>query len=183
MVTKIQLHVTAEASDTIDELFYKVCNSNEQTLSQIRVAYTAFEDSLNSLKADIASQYTDYATFLSTLGASGVIDHMQTAMDVNFHKPFTDIFANTAWQQTTGHIAAQLSFCTTKLEGFDHFVGVTVSEENIDQHLVDHEGISSDESDNFILTYNQWMRDNSDIFDLFLDGVTIDEAVEAIKAL
>ena len=65
MVTKIQLHVTPEAYDTIDELFYKVCNSNEQTLSQIRVAYTAFEENLTSLKADIVSQYTDYTTFLS----------------------------------------------------------------------------------------------------------------------
>jgi hypothetical protein len=183
MVTKIQLHVTPEAYDTIDALFYRTCNSNEQTLSQIRVAYTAFEENLTSLKADITGQYTDYANFLSTLGAGGVISYMQTAMDVNFHQPFTDIFANTAWQQTTGHLSAQLGFCTQKLEGFDHFVGVTVSEENIDQHLVDHEGISSDESDNFILTYNQWMRDNSDIFDVFLDGLTIDETVEAIKAL
>ena len=71
-----------------------------------------------------------------------------------------------------------------KPAGFDYFVGYAVPEELFDiEHAEEHEGIETDKAIALFEAHNQWMRDNADIFDVFIDGKDLEEAIGVLRNL
>ena len=182
MLTKVQMLCTVESDLHIDWLF-DAANENQQTVGLIQQCYNKLGTMISEFNDHITSDYGDYTSWVNAQGDNIINDTMEHFAGSK-HQEFSDYFARCAWHRKDGVILVPLTLCPVKLECFDKFVGYAVPEEEFDTtHPEEHEGIPPEIFSNVMSLHNQWMRDNKSRFDLFVDGVSKEEALEMIKAL
>jgi len=181
-MTKIQILTTAENNDVIDEIFGQTGNDlTSQAL--IQQAYDRLITPINGLKAEIISA-GGHNEYVEAQG-DNLIESINSMMTAEAHAEFTEYFNRISFH-TNGdnNVVVPLSFCTEKLEGFDLFVGYAVADDELDPaHLTSHESLTDENAIAVMRMHNQWLRDNQEIFDVFIDGESLEDALEIIRNL
>lgn len=181
MLTKIQLLTTIECYEHINYVFGKI-GMTENSMATVEKAYHQLKPMADNVRDTLISDHGSYDEFIS--GNSNHIEVLQSLLSAENHSDFNEYFKRIGWYQEEGHILVPLTMCTEKLDAFDLFVGYAVDEAEFDfEHMAEHEGISEENAKTIMSNHNEWLRDNSEIFDLFIDGSTKEEAVELIKNL
>ena len=99
------------------------------------------------------------------------------------YQPFIDQINAIAFNQLHT-VYVPVTHLNEKPAGFDYFVGYAVPEELFDiEHAEEHEGIETDKAIAMFEAHNEWMRENADIFDVFINGKDLEEAIEVLRNL
>lgn len=181
MLTKIQLLTTVECYEHINYIFGQV-GMTENSIATVEKSYQQLKPLVDNVRNTLAADYGSYDEFSSR--NINHIEVLQSLLSAENHSDFNEYFKRIGWYQKEGHILVPLTMCTEKLDAFDLFVGYAVDEAEFDfEHVAEHEGVSGETAKTIMSSHNDWLRDNSEIFDLFIDGSTKEEAVELIKNL
>ncbi len=100
--------------------------------------------------------------------------------NIDTYRPFLDEFT----AQNFDVVVVPFSHLLVKPEEFDLIVGYAVPESLYDiDHFSEHEGVNPENAKKLMDAHSNILRSNADNFDVFIDGKTLDEALQIIRAL
>jgi hypothetical protein len=176
MTTKIQLLTTIESSAHYDHIFGQI-NTTDRAQAEIQRAF----NNLGHLRAAVTEAVSDFDQFIET--SNDPIGDLMAVVNAEAHAEFDEYMSRITFYGEPKALVP-LNILGEKLESFDVFVGYAVAEDDFDiPHVVEHEGISEENAIKLMTKHNEWLRANKDIFDVFIDGATKEEAVEIIESL
>lgn len=101
-----------------------------------------------------------------------------------FDSVYQDIFDGLGQVEFNEPALIDITHTTKKPDFCTHFVGwITSEDDSALQHLAEHENIGGEYAQDLINLHNDWLRANKDKFDLFFDGSTKEEVLEALRKL
>ena len=127
---------------------------------------------------------------VAKVGTNGDFTRSPTFINV-YHKTFNDTVLNKFNKEvkkikidSTQRLLSFQDLCHKKLNAFDTFIGITIRPEDYDvRHLMTHEKMTEQEAIAFFDRCNKWMKDNSDIYDVFIENKSINEIIKIVESI
>ena len=98
-----------------------------------------------------------------------------------FEKLFPYVIGELSTEQKIVLVYPVISY---KPQGVDHFIGWAVKPQDYGvEHMKEHEFIEHEAATHISEIHNDWMRENQQQYDKFLDQASIEEVIRYIKEL
>ena len=175
-IVKQSINTTEQAS-LIDNIFYQSRELRDYLIQNIIDHPDVYGESVCE-----AIQRGEYSQVITQSIQNGTfIDNFNNSFDQLFNSMFQE---NISLLPPDQKIILTYPQITYKPEGIDHFIGWAVNSEEFGiQHMKDHENIDREAAIEISNLHNNWMRNNSSIYDKFFNQSSREEVIEYIKAL